>query len=72
MRSSLRPATTKVISGSVRYLMERDFNPKANDEVVVIGVTLPAHGKVLKLRDGDGRPVWMKERYGGPMRKPSK
>ena len=75
--------TTKVILGSVRYLMEQDFNPKAGDEVVVkgykmnddvvaISVALPAQGKVLKLRDADGRPVWMRGRYGGPMRKSSK
>ena len=75
--------TTRVILGSVRYLMEQDFNPKAgddvvvkgykvNDDVVAIRVALPARGKVLKLRDADGRPVWRKGRYAGPMRKPSK
>jgi hypothetical protein len=83
LRSGPRPATTKVIQGSVRYLMEQDFNPKAGDEVVVQGhkmnddvaairATPPAQGKVLKPTDAGGRPVWMKGRYRGPMRKPSR
>lgn len=69
--------TATVILGSVRYLMEQDFNPKAGDEVAVAGyevndqvfaisVTLISTGKVLKLRDADGRPVWMRSRRGGP------
>jgi hypothetical protein len=68
---------SKVFLGSVRYLIEQDFNPKAGDEltvkgykmtdsVVAITVTLTSTGKVLKLRDDDGRPVWMRGRRGGP------
>lgn len=75
--------TTKVVLGSVRYLMEQNFNPKAGDEVVVKGykmndfivastIELPATGKVLKLRDSDGRPVWMRGRSGAPGKNSSK
>jgi hypothetical protein len=53
----------------MRYLLEQDFNPKAGEDVVVIGykldsglvaisVTLSSTGKVLRLRDAAGRPVW--------------
>ncbi len=68
-------ATTRVILGSIRYLMEQEFNPKAGTEVVVKGyktdsgvvavtVTLPAEGKVLQLRDADGWPLWQGGRFG--------
>jgi hypothetical protein len=74
--------TVRVLLGSMRYLMEQDFNPKAGDEVAVTGykvndglvaitVTLPATGKVLKLRDEAGRPVWMGGRRGPGMNRPS-
>ena len=70
--------SVRVVLGSMRYLMEQDFNPKAGDEVSVTGykvndgvvaitVTLPATGKVLRLRDEAGRPVWMGGRRGQPM-----
>jgi hypothetical protein len=72
-----------VVLGSMRYLLEQDFNPKAgeevavsgyklNDSIVAITVTLPATGKVLRLRDGAGRPVWMGGRRGAPMNRPAK
>lgn len=75
--------TVKVMLGSMRYLMEQDFNPRAGDEVAVTGykvndsvvaitVTLPASGKVLKLRDDSGRPVWMGGRRGPAMNRPSR
>ena len=75
--------TVSVALGSMRYLLEQDFNPKAGDEVAVIGykvndavvaitVTLPATGKVLRLRDEAGRPVWMGGRRGPPMNRPTK
>jgi hypothetical protein len=74
--------TVRVLLGSMRYLMEQDFSPKAGDEVAVTGykvndgvvaitVTLPATGKVLKLRDEAGRPVWMGGRRGPGMNRPS-
>jgi hypothetical protein len=67
--------TVSVVLGSMRYLLEQDFNPKAGEEVAVTGyrmdesvvaitVTLPATGKVLRLRDEAGRPVWMGGRRG--------
>ncbi len=75
--------TVRVVLGSMRYLMEQDFNPKAGDEVAVTGykvndgvvaitVTLPASGKVLKLRDEAGRPVWMGGRRGPAMNRPAR
>jgi hypothetical protein len=75
--------TVRVVLGSMRYLMEQDFKPKAGDEVAVTGykvndsvvaiaVTLPATGKVLRLRDDAGRPVWMGGRRGGPMNRSTK
>ena len=70
--------TVNVLLGSMRYLMEQNFNPKAGDEVSVTGyklndrivavtVTLPSTGKVLKLRDENGWPVWMRGRRGPPV-----
>ncbi len=72
-----------VLLGSLRYLMEQGFNPKAGEEVVVKGyrvnktlvavsVSLPASGKTLRLRDDNGRPVWMRGRYGPPMNRGGK
>lgn len=74
--------SVRVVLGSMRYLMEQDFNPKAGDEVAVTGykvndgvvaitVTLPASGKVIKLRDDTGHPVWMGGRRGPGMNRPS-
>jgi hypothetical protein len=66
--------TVKVHLGSMRYLMEQNFNPKAGTEVSVkgyqvdksiIAITIAAAGKVLRLRDEDGRPVWMGGRSRG-------
>ncbi len=68
--------TVRVLLGSFRYLMEQNFNPKAGqdvtvkgyrlkDEVVAISVSLPSEDKTIKLRDEDGRPVWMRGRRGG-------
>lgn len=65
----------KVYLGSMRYLMGQGFNPKVDEEIVVKAykwnddfvaatVTLPAQGRTLRLRDGDGRPLWL----GGPGR----
>jgi hypothetical protein len=61
--------------GSMRYLLETNFNPKAGEEVAVtayklgdrliaITVTMSATGKVLRLRDASGRPVWTGGRRG--------
>ena len=69
-------ATVRVFLGSMRYLMEQDFNPKAGEEVLVrgfkaneedvyaISVTLTAGNKTVHLRDEEGRPLWQRGRYG--------
>ena len=60
---------TTVILGSMRYLMEQNFNPKAGVQahvkgyklpatVIAIEVRLPAENVTLKLRDENGWPLW--------------
>jgi hypothetical protein len=60
--------TVNVSLGSMRYLMQNEFNPKAGDAIEVRGykmkegvlaieVTLGG-GKPLALRDIQGRPLW--------------
>lgn len=62
-------ATTTVLLGSMRFLMENNFSPKAGDTVTVSGfrsgdmvvavkVEIAGRGKALELRDKDGRPLW--------------
>lgn len=74
--------TTKVYLGSMRYLMEQDFKPKAGDEVAVKGyrmnsdivaITVDHDGKLLRLRDDKGFPLWRGGPHGrgrGPMGHP--
>ena len=73
--------STNVTLGSMRYLMEQDFNPKAGADVQVTGyklpasvvaieVRLPADNLTLKLRDENGWPLW--RRGGCPSCGPSK
>jgi hypothetical protein len=60
--------TSKVILGSMRYLMQQNFNPKAGDTVSVRGYRAGteiyaievglAGGASLRLRDDAGWPVW--------------
>ena len=65
--------TSKVYLGSMRYLMEQNFSPKAgstavvkgyqsNQDVVAISVAVDG-GQTLKLRDESGYPVWMANRH---------
>jgi len=65
----------RVQLGSMRYLMEQDFNPKAGASVVVKGfrvnkdviarrIELPGEKKTLELRTDDGTPLWRMGRYG--------
>ncbi|MGQ9634328.1 MAG: hypothetical protein ACUVXB_08775 [Bryobacteraceae bacterium] len=67
--------TTRVVLGSMRYLIERNFNPKVGGEVRVTGyrvgdlvyaaaVTLRAENQTLQLRDEAGRPLWVGGRFG--------
>lgn len=60
--------------GPMRFLMEQDFSPEADDvievtgyqlaseklqkELVAISVSLPGKKQTLKLRGEDGYPVW--------------
>jgi hypothetical protein len=67
----------KLYLGSMRYLMQEDFNPKAGEAIearayrmgdqslVGIRVELPASRKTLKLRDENGWPMWMGGRQPG-------
>lgn len=75
--------TVSIILGSMRYLLEQDFNPKAGEEVAVSGyrvndgivavtVTLAATGQLLRLRDDGGRPLWMGGRRGARMHRRAK
>jgi hypothetical protein len=59
----------KLMLGSMRYLMQNDFAPKAGDAItakafqqpdqtIAMSVELPGSGKSLKLRDDKGMPVW--------------
>lgn len=65
----------RVALGSMRYLMENNFNPKAGAEVLVKGyqlekeivaaqVELPGAKAVIQLRDENGYPLWRMGRYG--------
>ncbi len=68
----------KVWLGSMRYLMEQNFNPKAGEEVEVKGfqatgnemtaqtVTLTATKRTIQLRDDQGLPLWRGPMRGGP------
>lgn len=59
----------RVMLGSMRYLMEKNFSPKAgepavvkgfqqNGEIVAQSVTLPSSNVTLQLRDDSGMPLW--------------
>lgn len=64
---------TRVVLGSMRYLMTENFNPKAGepaevrgyqvgDSITAISVKLPNQKTSIRLRDEQGRPLWR----GGP------
>lgn len=59
----------RVMLGSMRYLMEKNFNPKAGATAIVKGfkvngvivaraVDIPAQKLSIELRDKDGLPLW--------------
>jgi len=67
--------TVRVFLGSMRYLMEKNFSPKAGNRVVVRGfkvdsdiyartVEIPAEKSTIELRSEDGTPLWRMGRYG--------
>jgi hypothetical protein len=67
---TLAGKTWKVRLGSMRYLMEQNFNPRAGqqavakgyklgeDELIAQTVTLPETKKTIRLRDENGYPLW--------------
>lgn len=59
----------KVVLGSMRYLIEKDFNPKVGNTAVVKGfqvdgyiyarsIQVPEQKLSVELRDEQGRPLW--------------
>jgi hypothetical protein len=69
------PKTTTVYLGSMRYLMQQAFNPRAGEVLEVRGyevkgdiyaasVRVPATGKTFQFRDKDGWPLWSGGRRG--------
>ena len=72
----------KVWLGSMRYLVEQNFNPKAGQqasargfetaegELVAISVTLTEGKQTIRLRDEQGRPLW-RGRYRGGRSEPA-
>ena len=67
--------TQRVMLGSMRYLMEHNFNPKAgnraivkgfavNDSIIAQSVSIPAEKVTIQLRDENGVPLWRMGRYG--------
>ncbi|MCL4402344.1 MAG: hypothetical protein M1436_06755 [Acidobacteria bacterium] len=69
--------TTRVYLGSMRYLMQQNFNPKVDSEVSLKGykwekdiyaISLTEGGRELKLRDANGWPMWCAGCGGGPGR----
>jgi hypothetical protein len=63
----------RVLLGSMRYMLEQDFNPKAGEQATVRGfrvndailaITVTYRGKTVKFRDESGMPVWMRGRRG--------
>ena len=69
----------KVYLGSMRYLIEQDFNPKVRQQVLIRGYRLPDavvaasitttdDNREVKLRDENGWPVWREAQRGGRQR----
>lgn len=68
--TSASGTATRVRLGSLRFLMERNFNPRMRQEAVVRGfhvdkdliavtVRIPAEKISLRFRDENGCPLWM-------------
>jgi hypothetical protein len=67
-----------VLLGSIRHLIDNNFNPKAGQKIEATGfvsadgqlvanqVTLPEVKKTLWLRDAEGRPLWRGPRRSRP------
>lgn len=70
-------AVTKVWLGSMRYLVEHNFNPKAGESIEVKGykmdgavtaIRVTINGKTLQLRDSEGYPLWRRSHGSHPHR----
>jgi hypothetical protein len=70
-----RDGLHRVVLGSMRYLIEQDFNPRAGAEAVVRGfksagdilaieVQIPSQKISIRLRNEDGTPVWRRRGRG--------
>lgn len=68
-------AVQRVMLGSMRYMMEQNFNPKAGNVAIVQGfvsndlvfarsVSIPAEKVTIQFRDENGVPLWRMGRYG--------
>jgi hypothetical protein len=66
--------TRRILLGSMRYLMEHNFNPKAGSKAIVKGfrlsgeivareIEIPSEKITLKLRAEDGTPLWRRGRH---------
>lgn len=69
----------RVLLGSMRYLLEHNFNPKAGAAAIVKGffsegsfyaqsVSLPDEKSSIELRDDNGIPLWRRGHYGARAR----
>ncbi|MEZ5403852.1 MAG: hypothetical protein R2729_29500 [Bryobacteraceae bacterium] len=73
----------KVLLGSIRYLIDNGFNPKAEQavsltalprgeqEAIAVRVTLTESRQTLEFRDKDGRPLWRGGRHRHPVKQGS-
>ncbi len=66
--------TKPILLGSMRYLMQNNFNPKAgwlatvkgfefNGQIVAREIEIPSENITLKLRAEDGTPLWRRGRH---------
>ena len=64
----------RVMLGSMRYLMEHNFNPKAgqvatvkgflvDESIIAQSVSIPAEKVTIQLRDDNGVPLWRMGRW---------
>ncbi|MDZ7637136.1 MAG: hypothetical protein U5J83_02595 [Bryobacterales bacterium] len=72
-------AEQKVILGSMRFLIDQGFTPRAGDAIRVVGIPmadkslaasridLPERKQSVQFRDEQGRPLWSGGRQAGPM-----
>ena len=67
--------TQRVMLGSMRYLLEKNFNPKAGsvatvkgflvgDAIVARMVEIPSQKISVQFREEDGTPLWRMGRHG--------